>query len=66
MQLRREVAGLGCTAMVYRDTEWQEFVVKFYTHIHDETQYHEGADYHTNDLDDAVETANTWVNNNSK
>lgn len=40
-------------AKVYRDVEWQEYRVKFYRN----GMYQEGADYHTDDKDDAVGTA---------
>lgn len=40
-------------ARVYRDTEWDEFRVRFYCHA----QHLEDADYHTDDKRDAMNTA---------
>lgn len=45
---------LGHAAKVYRDTEWNEYRVKFYD---TEGQHHVHADYHTDEIDDALETA---------
>ena len=42
---------------VFRDTEWNEYIVRFY--IDDE--YQEEADYHTDDKQDAVDTAGKWL-----
>lgn len=44
------------TAKVYRDSEWNEFVVQFYqcgVKLVD-------ASYHTDSKDDAIGTANIW------
>lgn len=45
------------TAKVYRDSEWQEYRVKFYvagTHM-------DAADYHTDDREDAMDTAKVAI-----
>jgi hypothetical protein len=44
-------------AKVYRDTEWGEYRVRFW----DCKVYQAGADYHTDDKQDAVDTAITWA-----
>lgn len=45
-------------AKVYRNSEWEEFVVK-----HFESDNHQkNADYHTNDKEDAHNTAKHWIN----
>lgn len=44
-------------ATVYRDAEWDEYVVRFYTN----GAYHEGADYHTDTEQDAQFTARSWT-----
>ena len=42
---------------VYRDTDWNEFIVKFY-----ENGVHQAdADYHTDDSEDARDTAGKWL-----
>jgi S1-C subfamily serine protease len=47
----------GRRAVTYRDSEWEEFLVRFY-----ENGVHlEDADYHTSDRDDALDTARVWV-----
>lgn len=45
-------------AEIFRDTEWEEFRVKFYR----QGQYQIHADYHTDDRKDANDTAAHWVN----
>lgn len=45
-------------AKVYRDTELQEYVVKFYNN----NVYQKNADYFTPDKDDAVSTATRFCN----
>lgn len=45
------------SAKVYKDHEWQEHRVKFYT----DGAHHTEADYHTNDKEDAHSTAKHWV-----
>jgi hypothetical protein len=47
-------SSLGHTAKVYRDSEWQEYRVKFYDQ---EGQHMTAADYHTDSIDDATSTA---------
>lgn len=42
---------------VYRDTDWNEFVVRFF-----ENGIHQlDADYYTDDKDDAIDTAGRWL-----
>ena len=41
------------TAIVYSDREWEEYRVKFY-HL---GKHRAGCDYHTDDIDDAMDTA---------
>lgn len=49
------VNGKHCT--VHRDSEWNEYVVKHHTNgVHSKK-----ADYHTNDKDDAINTAKHWA-----
>lgn len=48
----------GKTANVYRDSEWQEYRVKFYRN----GVYQKDADYHCDDRLDADQTAVYWVN----
>ncbi len=43
-------------AKVYKDLEWEEYRVKFF--VDDVQQVH--ADYHTDDKQDALSTAETW------
>jgi len=47
-------SSLGHSAKVYKDTDWQEYRVKFYD---PEGNHYSEADYHTSDLDDATSTA---------
>ena len=47
-------SSIGHSAKVYRDSEWQEYRVKFYD---PEGNHYPEADYHTTDLDDATSTA---------
>jgi len=47
---------LGVKATVYRDTEWQEYRIKF----HRQEIYQENADYHTDDKSDAQHTARSF------
>jgi hypothetical protein len=51
------------TAKVYRDHEWGEFRVKFYT---DGKHEGEEADYHTDDRGDANDTAKSWTTKGEK
>lgn len=49
----------GRIALVYRDSDWGEYVVKFYL---DHPGWHLAqADYHTDDHQDALGTAGIWV-----
>ena len=47
----------GRRVVVQRDSEWEEFRVVFY----ENGQHLEDADYHTDDMDDALDTARAWV-----
>lgn len=47
-------SSIGHTAKVYHDTEWQEYRVKFYG---TNGEYFSHADYHTDNKEDALETA---------
>jgi hypothetical protein len=49
----------GRVAKVYRDTEYNEYVVKFYTN----GTYHSKADFFTDNKDDANATASMWIQN---
>ncbi len=42
---------------VYRSVEWEEFVVRFYV----DGELQDEADYHTDDLGDARDTADLWI-----
>lgn len=44
-------------AKVYKDNEWGEHRVKFYT----DGKHHKDADYHTDDAEDAHDTAALWA-----
>ena len=44
------------TAIVYRDVEWDEYRVRFYR----DGEYQDGADYHTSDKQDALDTASIF------
>lgn len=44
-------------AVVYRDSEWGEYVVEHY----EQGRYQANADYHTDDRQDALGTAGIWV-----
>jgi hypothetical protein len=44
-------------AIVVRDSEWQEFRVRFY----ENGQWLKKADYHTDEKQDAIDTAQTYV-----
>ena len=58
MRLIRTYAGPTCYAKVYRDVEWNEYRVKF--HVAD-TGYLTEADYHTDDKQDALDSAVAWT-----
>lgn len=51
----------GRKMSIYRDSEWNEFVVKFYENGVHQTE----ANYHTDCSADAYDTANNWVNKRS-
>ena len=51
------------TAKVYKDHKWGEYRVKFYT---DGKHEGESADYHTDDRDDAHDTAKSWTTKGEK
>lgn len=51
-------SSIGHTAKVYKDYEWQEYRVKFYS---PEGQHMENADYHTDDKTDALDTARSLI-----
>lgn len=59
LRLLDEIANDARTriAKVYRDTEWQEYRVKF---TQDGARLPD-ADYHTTDRDDATHTARAWA-----
>ena len=42
---------------VYRDTDWGEFIVRFYV----DDEWDEDSDYHTDDKQDAFDTAKHWL-----
>ena len=42
---------------VYRDTDWGEFIVRFYV----DGEWDEDSDYHTDDKQDAFDTAKHWL-----
>ena len=46
-------AAAEATAKIYKDTDWNEYRVKFYR----AGQHLTGADYHTDDKEDAHDTA---------
>lgn len=53
---------------VYRNSEWNEYIVKFYEYWEDFSTMHCGyahltnADYHTDDKQDAIDTAKYHIN----
>lgn len=51
-------AGPGPSAKVYKDYEWEQFVVKLYD---DQGHYLPKSDYFTGDKEDAIETAKGMV-----
>lgn len=42
---------------VYRDTDWNEFLIQFF----ENGQHQSDADYHTDDSEDAQDTAAKWL-----
>ena len=57
-----EVSSGNVTAKVYRDSEWNEFRVRFYF----DGILNEDADYFTTDKEDAIESANFAVKSGGK
>lgn len=51
-------SSIGHTAKIFRDTEWNEYRVKFYS---PEGQHYSQADYHTDDKQDALDTAQRQI-----
>lgn len=45
------------SAKIFWDRDWNEFVVRFY----EQGEYNQEADYHTDDKQDAVDTAKSWI-----
>lgn len=60
MYIKREITIRNNTAKIYRDTEWEEYRVKFYR---DGKYLGADADYHCDDIEDAVGTANHVLRN---
>jgi len=57
------IAGInGAFANIYRDSEYQEYVVRF--HFAPPIGYVKEADYFTNDKEDAIACANHVIGNN--
>jgi hypothetical protein len=56
-----EVKETGRKVSIYRNAEWNEWVVKFYV----DGVHQVDADYHT-DKEDAYSTASNWVNKPSQ
>ena len=54
MYITRTITIRNNTAKIYRDTEWEEFRVKFFR---DNDYLGEDADYYCGDKEDAVQTA---------
>jgi predicted RNA binding protein YcfA (HicA-like mRNA interferase family) len=50
------------TAKVYKDNDWDEFRVRHYT----DGKHHTKADAHTNDVEDAHDTAKHFINHNKQ
>lgn len=58
------VLSLRTEARLYRDAEWNEYRVTFYAVGLDNVAIkREGADYHTDNLQDAIATANHVLGN---
>lgn len=51
----------GNSTKVYRNAEWNEYVVRFYNH---KGVHMDASDYHTDDKDDAIGTAQEQANVN--
>lgn len=54
--------GQGFKATLYRNTEWDEYVVRFY----EDGKVLKDADYHTDDKQDAYDTLNKWATQPSR
>ncbi len=54
--------GQGFKATLYRNTEWDEYIVKFY----ENGKVLKDADYYTDDKKDAYDTLNKWVTQPSR
>lgn len=57
LRLHKTLEHNGRKAKIYKDSEWGEHRVKFYTH----GKHHQDADYHTDDYKDAHDTAKHWL-----
>lgn len=57
LRLHKTLEHNGRKAKIYKDNEWGEHRVKFYTH----GKHHKNADYHTDDPKDAHDTAKHWL-----
>lgn len=55
LRIKREIQIKNAVAKIYRDTDWQEYRVKFWK---DNEYLGEDADYHADDLDDCIGSAN--------
>jgi hypothetical protein len=53
-----EIKETGRKIAIYRNAEYSEWVVRFYLDGVHQTE----ADYHSDDSQDAYDTANNWVN----
>lgn len=64
IQTETHTSGTGTvhTAKVYRDSEWDEYVVKFAVDSH----LLKKSDYHTSDKQDALDTAKYHIDRISK
>lgn len=58
LRLKKTYCSGNKTAKVYRDHEWEEYRVKHFV----DGKHQKKADYHTNDRDDAHNTAKHWLN----
>lgn len=48
--------GKQCEFRVVRDSEWNEYIVKYYIDGKEQIEW----SYHTDDKQDAIDTANSW------
>ena len=58
---KRASASGARQARVYRDAEWDEYVVKFDERMGTAWIHREAADYHTSDKQDALFMAANWL-----